>query len=111
MSAATSEAQATLHGDQIQKPVENDITPSKALPGVDHHAAMQALDKLTDESQVHGDVTKSIHGHHGALQKVGWLSVMVPGIEDLAAKYHVGNYVVVRETGEKFFESMPIYAR
>ena len=28
-----------------------------------------------------------------------------------SVKYHVGNFVIVRETGEKIFESMPIYAR
>jgi hypothetical protein len=28
-----------------------------------------------------------------------------------SAKYHTGNFVIVRDTGEKIFESMPIYAR
>ena len=36
---------------------------------------------------------------------------LVPGLEQLAGKYHWGNYVVVRATGERIFESMPIYTR
>ncbi|KAL1762667.1 phosphatidylserine decarboxylase-domain-containing protein, partial [Schizophyllum commune] len=35
----------------------------------------------------------------------------IPWLERLAAKYHVGNYVIVRETGERVFEYMPLYAR
>ncbi|KAF8495094.1 phosphatidylserine decarboxylase-domain-containing protein [Hysterangium stoloniferum] len=35
----------------------------------------------------------------------------IPGLERFASKHHVGNFVVVRETREQFFESMPIYAR
>lgn len=112
--SATSEdgPQTTLHGAHVDaKPLETDMSPKGAMPGVGKEAATQALDRLTDESALHGDVTKSIHGHHSALHKVGWLSVLVPGIEDLASKYHVGNYVIDRTTGDKFFESMPIYAR
>jgi phosphatidylserine decarboxylase len=29
----------------------------------------------------------------------------------LANKYHFGNYVAIRGTNEKLFESMPIYER
>ena len=36
---------------------------------------------------------------------------LIPGIEQLASQYHVGNFVEMRGTGEKFFESMPIYPR
>jgi phosphatidylserine decarboxylase len=37
-----------------------------------------------------------------------WLGKYIPGLETLAAEYHVGNFVVIRETGEQIFESMPI---
>ncbi|KAI0090523.1 phosphatidylserine decarboxylase-domain-containing protein [Irpex rosettiformis] len=36
---------------------------------------------------------------------------LIPGIEDFANSYHVGNYVQMRGSKEKFFESMPIYPR
>ena len=38
------------------------------------------------------------------------LKEYVPGLEKLASDYHVGNFVSMR-TGERFFESMPIYPR
>ncbi|KIY45019.1 hypothetical protein FISHEDRAFT_67255 [Fistulina hepatica ATCC 64428] len=36
---------------------------------------------------------------------------MVPGLEKLAAAYHVGNFVMVREKRQLVFEFMPLYAR
>jgi len=42
---------------------------------------------------------------------VGWFKSLVPEIESLATHYHIGNYVLVRGTNERIFESMPIYAR
>lgn len=36
---------------------------------------------------------------------------LIPGIEKLASEYHVGNFVIDRTNGERFFESMPIYTR
>lgn len=59
------------------------------------------------------DVTQGIHGHvhHFAPGHHLWLNKFVPQLQSLAAKYHVGNYVAIRGTNERFFESMPIYAR
>jgi len=59
------------------------------------------------------DVTQGIHGHihHFASGHHSWLNKFVPQLEALAAKYHVGNYVAIRGTNQRFFESMPIYAR
>ncbi|KIK50764.1 hypothetical protein GYMLUDRAFT_182269 [Collybiopsis luxurians FD-317 M1] len=50
-----------------------------------------------------------MHGKH--IFGIPWIHNMIPGIENLAAQYHIGNFVVIRETGERIFESMPIYAR
>ncbi|KAI5895059.1 uncharacterized protein SCHCODRAFT_02618486 [Schizophyllum commune H4-8] len=38
-------------------------------------------------------------------------ALRIPWLERLAARYHVGNYVIVRESGERVFEYMPLYAR
>ncbi|KAG1854839.1 phosphatidylserine decarboxylase-domain-containing protein [Suillus subalutaceus] len=62
------------------------------------------------------DVTQGIHGHLHHFASGGpahhlWLSKFVPQLQSLAAKYHVGNYVAIRGTNERIFESMPIYAR
>jgi len=42
-----------------------------------------------------------------------WLSHLLPSetLDKLFATEHLGNYVVARSTGEKIFETMPIYAR
>ncbi|KLO16707.1 hypothetical protein SCHPADRAFT_869479 [Schizopora paradoxa] len=42
-----------------------------------------------------------------------WLSHLFPAgtVDKLFAKEHLGNYLIVRSTGEKIFETMPIYAR
>jgi len=59
------------------------------------------------------DVTQGIHGHvhHFVSGHHSWLNKFVPQLEALAAKYHVGNYVIIRGTNQRIFESMPIYAR
>lgn len=62
------------------------------------------------------DVTQGIHGHlhHFAPGLPGhhsWLNKFVPHLQSLATKYHAGNYVAIRGTNERVFESMPIYAR
>ncbi|GAA5967625.1 hypothetical protein JCM21900_003229 [Sporobolomyces salmonicolor] len=41
-----------------------------------------------------------------------WLKKLVPGIEKLAATYHLGNWVTTRgDNAQKTWESMPIYVR
>ncbi|THH09563.1 hypothetical protein EW145_g1929 [Phellinidium pouzarii] len=69
----------------------------------------------------HADATNGIHDHgdpaatHGP-KRHAWLEHLVPGIERLTVKYHVGNYVALRDPSKPpgsvtIFESMPIYAR
>lgn len=45
------------------------------------------------------------------MQSLPWLHKLIPGLEKLAAKYNMGNYVKMRGSDEKFFEPMPLYAR
>jgi phosphatidylserine decarboxylase len=64
------------------------------------------------KSLIHpADVTKGIHGRHLLLERFPFLHKWVPGIENLASKKHWGNFVAVRGTDKRIFESMPIYAR
>ncbi|POY70494.1 hypothetical protein BMF94_6562 [Rhodotorula taiwanensis] len=70
-----------------------------------------ALDGLTHAP---GEPPKDLDIHTPAEKGVkhSWLQRYVPGIEKLAAEYHVGNYVVTRDDPpNKFWESMPIYVR
>lgn len=94
-----------------QKPIET-IHPNN-LPEASRHpeVAAGALQSLVEHSIKHDDVQHNIHAPMHRLSQIPLISKLVPGIEDIATQYHVGNYVVMRGTGEKFFESMPIYPR
>lgn len=99
----------SLH--HLTKAIEH-IKTDSGLAGADDDNIAESFALLvgnTQPSQSGGDVTQGIHAaahsHHPLLTKV------VPQLQNLANKYHVGNYVIDRKTGEKFFESMPIYAR
>ncbi|KAF9219791.1 hypothetical protein BS17DRAFT_804294 [Gyrodon lividus] len=95
----------------LSKPIEH-ITKESGLEGANEDSIAQGLTKVvenTHPSQGGGDVTQGIHG--AAHSHLPFLHKVVPQLENLASTYHVGNYVIDRETGQKFFESMPIYAR
>ncbi|EJF56197.1 hypothetical protein DICSQDRAFT_93902 [Dichomitus squalens LYAD-421 SS1] len=92
------------------KPIET-IRPD-SLPEVqDPNQVADALDKLVDHSEEHADVKQSIHAPFHQLYNIPLIHKLIPGLEKLANEYHVGNFVIVRSTGEKIFESMPIYPR
>ncbi|KAF8588159.1 hypothetical protein K439DRAFT_1645594 [Ramaria rubella] len=86
------------------------------LPNASHEHFAGALHKLVSETDTTTpggthDVSKTIHAPVHTVPSHPWLGKYIPGLETLASEYHVGNFVVVRGTGDKFFESMPIYAR
>jgi phosphatidylserine decarboxylase len=119
---------ASMHPDNVTRPVET-VHPD-SLPKATHKQVAEALEKLVDQSTSHHDLNDSIHAsaHSESIIKVltwlrskstlslgighiPFLKKLIPGFEWLANKYHIGNYVAMRGTDEKFFESMPIYAR
>ncbi|EPQ53818.1 hypothetical protein GLOTRDRAFT_78900 [Gloeophyllum trabeum ATCC 11539] len=100
---------SSLHPNNVDKPVET-IHPDN-LPHANKDTLAQALSTIVEHSSKHTDVTQSIHGPMHLIPSIPWVHKLIPGIEDLANKYHVGNFVVIRGTDERIFESMPIYAR
>ena len=99
-----------------KKPVEV-VKDTEHLAKDDTDAVVAALEKLVDggaKEKTDDDDHIAIHGVHAPFHDV-WrmpsIHKLIPGLEDLANSYHFGNYVIVRETGEKIFESMPIYPR
>ncbi|EIW79074.1 hypothetical protein CONPUDRAFT_138287 [Coniophora puteana RWD-64-598 SS2] len=97
-----------VHGVQNVKPSN--------LKDANQDAAAEGLSSAVDYSHPdknNGDVQQGIHGHShlGALADSKWYKELVPKLESLASKHHVGNFVALRGTNETFFESMPIYAR
>lgn len=102
----------SLHESHVsQKPIE-DIKPHN-LPeeSRDPTVAASALQTLVEQSTQHEDVQKSIHAPMHKLLDIPFVQKLIPGIENIASEYHVGNYVQMRGSSEKFFESMPIYPR
>ncbi|KAF8142104.1 phosphatidylserine decarboxylase-domain-containing protein [Boletus edulis] len=94
----------------ITKPIEH-VSTTSGLAGADDDdvaAGFAQLVENTHPSQS-GDIMQGIHA--AAHSHLPSLHKFVPQLQNLATKYHVGNYVIDRNTGEKFFESMPIYAR
>jgi phosphatidylserine decarboxylase len=109
-----SPAMSSLHGTNItesSKPVE--VVHPDNLPAStqDPEATAAILEKLVDHSTEHDDVQQGIHAPFHRIMHLPIVQKLVPGIEDFANSYHVGNYVQIRGSDEKFFESMPIYPR
>ena len=75
-----------------------------------------ALVTVVQKSEEHEEVTKSIHSHGDHNKRHEWLERLIPGLEKITVKFHAGNFVAYRDRSQppgsnKFFESMPIYAR
>jgi phosphatidylserine decarboxylase len=100
---------ASLRPKHANKPVEN-IHPNN-LPDANEDHLTAGLKALVNHSSKHSDVSQGIHAPMSGVMKLPWVHDLIPGIEKLAAAYHIGNFVVVRGTNERIFESMPIYAR
>ncbi|KAF8491777.1 phosphatidylserine decarboxylase-domain-containing protein [Hysterangium stoloniferum] len=109
----------SLHPNDVAS--VKDIHPDN-LPGLcnsfteaRHEHYSTALNKLVDETDTTEggthDISKTILTPGHTVHSHPWLGKYIPGLERFASKHHVGNFVVVRETREQFFESMPIYAR
>jgi len=89
----------------------HDVTNDHLEEGVDQEHLSKGLTALVDKSITHPDVSETIHAPTHKPEKHSLLNKFIPGFEKLATRYHVGNFVIVRGTNEKIFESMPIYAR
>ncbi|KAF7983397.1 hypothetical protein HWV62_22415 [Athelia sp. TMB] len=100
---------ASLHPSNVQN-VEK-IQQSNLPADATAEAAGAALSGLVDHTSEVDDVSHGIHAQAHSIAHIPYLHKLIPGLESLAAKHHIGNYVVVRGSEERFFESMPIYAR
>lgn len=103
---------ATLDEVHLTKPVEQ-IRPEN-LSHVDKDLIAAGFRQLIEHSRSSSskgdaDVAQSALGF--AHSRIPWLNELIPELEELANKYHVGNFVAVRGTNERVFESMPIFVR
>ncbi|KAF9077969.1 phosphatidylserine decarboxylase-domain-containing protein [Rhodocollybia butyracea] len=81
------------------------------MPDAQNEHVARGLESMVSHSESNHDVSLNIHMHGKNIFEVPWIHKMIPGVEKLAASYHIGNFVAIRDTQEKIFESMPIYAR
>ena len=103
---------SSIHIDNVQdKPIEIIHPDNLPKDAQDPHLTVDALNALVDHSTKHDDVQQNIHTPMHRLLHNKMVQKFIPGIEKLANDYHVGNYVMMRGTGQKFFESMPLYPR
>ncbi|EMD32877.1 hypothetical protein CERSUDRAFT_118332 [Gelatoporia subvermispora B] len=93
------------------KPVEP-VRPEHLPEGSRNPGAVASmLSALVEHSRVEKDVRNSIHAPWHALPHLPRVAALVPGLEKLAAAHHVGNYVALRGSDQRFFESMPLATR
>jgi len=69
----------------------------------------KALENIVGRSLYNMDLSHSIHAH--STSHIPFFRNLESGLENFANKYHFGNYVAIRGTDKKFFESMPLYER
>lgn len=77
-------------------------------------ASAAALDSITNAAENHPDLPQS-HLHRPANHESAhaWLAKIIPEkhLDNMENRFHMGNYVIDRQTGEKSFEAMSIYVR
>jgi phosphatidylserine decarboxylase len=89
-----------------------DVTKHLSDEGLDNSA--KALSTLTDAASDHSvPPTKHIHADADTPETHSWLQKHFPQINlgELESRYHFGNYVIDRKTGEKSWEAMSAYVR
>ena len=77
-------------------------------------AAETVLNDLTDKSQKHdSDPKDHLHVPGDQDKAHSWFRAVFPydSLEDFENQWHLGNYVIDRQTGQKSFEAMSIYVR
>lgn len=79
-----------------------------------YNASASALTELTRRAENHNQPPHThILGNSSSLESHSWLSKHLPTttIQAVENKFHLGNYVLDRQTGEKTWEAMSIYVR
>ncbi|MCJ1247833.1 hypothetical protein MMC30_005048 [Trapelia coarctata] len=88
---------------------------SQPLSEEGFQASARALESITTTATANhvADPKTTLHqpADHDGTHK--WLSRILPShtVEQLETRFHMGNYVIDRQTGEKTFEAMSVYVR
>jgi phosphatidylserine decarboxylase len=100
----------------MEGPVDDKVLDYEPHPLTDagYSASACALEELTRRAENHNQPpTSHIHGSSTTAESHAWLSKILPHgtIQSVENKFHLGNYVLDRQTGEKTWEAMSIYVR
>jgi len=93
------------------KPIETIHPNNLPQESQDPAVSANALHTLVDNSSKHENVEHGIHAQMHKLMDHPYIQKLIPGLEKVASDYHVGNFVAMRGSDERFFESMPLYPR
>ena len=87
----------------------------KSLTTEHREAAEKLLDQITTDagSKHQEDPKDHVHAPANHARAHAWFRSVFPkgSLEHLENGWHMGNYVIDRQTGEKSFEEMSIYVR
>ena len=92
------------------KPVET--VQVEHLPATkDPNDIVATLEELLRLSEAQEDGQNTMQAPMSMVGGFPLVHKLIPELEELANEYHIGNFVIVRATGERVFESMPLYTR
>ena len=76
-------------------------------------AAEDVLKGITDKATQHGDPKDSLHTPATHEKSHAWFKSVFPynSLAEFENSWHLGNYVIDRQTGQKSFEEMSVYVR
>ena len=76
-------------------------------------SAEEVFRHLTDKAGQHGDPQDHLHTHgdHEKAQSLFRSAFPYDTLKDFESQWHLGNYVIDRDTGQKTFEPMSVYVR
>jgi len=100
----------------MDAPVDDKVLDYEPHPLTEegYNASAGALEELTRRAENHNQPpTSHIHGSSTTNESHTWLSKILPHgtIQSVENKFHLGNYVLDRQTGQKTWEAMSIYVR
>lgn len=76
-------------------------------------ASEKALRSLTSAAGKHPEASVNVLPSANHESAHSWLGKIIPAstLDNLETRFHMGNYVIDRQTGEKSFEAMSLYVR
>lgn len=87
--------------------------PNNLSDGTHLDATAEMLTGIIDKSEHHGDPQDHLHVPGNQEKAHSWFRAVFPynSLEDFENQWHLGNYIIDRETKKKSFEPMSIYVR